>query len=103
MKRIQNDARVNLVPSGDKWPVRLSLTDEQLKLFGPAAELARASVGEVVLALALDRLTSNPITDCPSAELEALLWRSSLKTVVPEIDDAWTDAGFARLGKEATS
>ncbi len=72
------------------------LTREQMAIFAPAAKQARATVGELLVALACTRLNANPGSDDAICELESCLWSYATGRFAPNVHHEWSEAGFVK-------
>lgn len=79
------------------WRFALELTDEQLAVFGPAAQQNRSKVGELVLALACVQLEANPTSggiDSGLFDAHRALWSFATGRMLPSVHEKWESAGF---------
>lgn len=95
-------------PCGDNWAtaattptdvieVTVRLSREQFEVFEPAANMNRASVGDLLLALASERLEFEPLTSHDSDAIYVLpkiLWEHAVARFTPSVREEWADVGF---------
>lgn len=78
----------------------VELTPAQLSFFAGLAKAHKASAGEVLLALACDRIESNPTEDHPSSSLAGRIKQFARSRISPEMDREWLRLIVERLGGE---
>ncbi len=74
--------------------IRVEVSPEQAKLFRLAASNHKTEPGNIVLALACDRLMINPTSEDPNTALDALLWYYVGQRDLPVVDREWQRASF---------
>lgn len=84
-----------------RWPVpkiTVSVSAEQVRVFEFLAEEVGAEPGEVLLALACERVRANAHFDDPVTELRGYCWDYSHRRSVPDASEWLPQEAMRRLG-----